>query len=121
MVTNCSQLDSVFRALAHPTRRAILERLSGGETTVGSLAEPFPVSRPAISKHLRILEAAGLVETSPDGRISRCSLNASPMREAADWIDDYRIYWERKLDSLARYLESDSAEDSEKPEEKETS
>lgn len=108
MVTNSTQLDLTFGALADPTRRAILARLAEGETSVKELAAPFAMSRPAISKHLRVLERAGLVKRSPDGRISRCSLDASPMREAAEWVEYYRRYWEGQLDALARYLEGES-------------
>ena len=101
MVTNDTQLDLVFSALGDRTRRAILERLAHGETTVGELAEPFHISRPAISKHLRVLERAG--------RISRCELDAGPMRDAAEWVEEYRRFWEDQLDSLARYLEKESS------------
>ena len=106
MVTNSRQLDSVFGALSDATRRAILEELARGERTVGELAEPFEISRPAISKHLRVLERAGLVQRTPEGRISRCSLDAEPLREAADWVEHYRAFWEGRLDALARYLEA---------------
>lgn len=92
-------------ALADPIRRAILMRLSQGEATVGELARPFYVSRPAISKHLRVLERAGLVVRTPEGRISRCTLDAAPMRDAAEWVERYRKFWEGQLDSLSRYLE----------------
>jgi DNA-binding transcriptional ArsR family regulator len=108
MVTNARQLDLTFGALADPTRRAILARLSRGETTVGELARPFAVSRPAISKHLRVLERAGLVRRSADGRLSRCELDAGPMRDAAEWVERYRKYWEDQLDSLSRYLEREA-------------
>ncbi len=104
MVTDHS-LDRTFSALADPIRRAILARLAEeGEATVGELAEPFDVSRPAISKHLRVLERAGLVRRAKDGRVSRCELDASPMKEAADWVERYRTFWEGQLDSLSRYL-----------------
>jgi len=106
MVTN--QLDLVFGALAHPTRREILARLARGEATVGELAEPFDVSRPAISKHLRVLEEAGLVDRARDGRTSRCELDASPMREAAEWVTRYRAFWDARLDALTRYVESET-------------
>ena len=107
MVTNSTQLDLTFGALADPIRRAILARLSRGVTTVGDLARPFDVSRPAISKHLRVLERAKLVRRTRDGRVSRCGLDASPMREAADWVERYRGFWEGQLDSLSQYLEQD--------------
>lgn len=106
MVTISSEhLDRTFAALADPTRRAILEHLSQGPTTVGELADPFRISRPAISKHLRVLERAGLVQRRQDGRLSRCALDATPMKNAADWVERYRRYWEQQLDALTRYLE----------------
>jgi DNA-binding transcriptional ArsR family regulator len=98
-------LDRVFGALADPTRRAILDRLTGGEATVGELAEPFAMSRPAISKHLDVLERAGLVHRVPDGRINRCVMDGEPLRDASAWVERYRRYWEGQLEALARYLE----------------
>ncbi len=105
MVTNGSKLDRTFGALADPIRRAILGRLADGDATVGELARPFDVSRPAISKHLRVLERAGLVRRTRDGRVSRCGLDANPIRDAAQWVEQYRGYWEQQLDSLERYFE----------------
>lgn len=110
MVTNERQLDLTFGALSDSTRRAILARLTEGEATVGELAEPFEISRPAVSKHLRVLERAGLVRRTPEGRVSRCELDATPMRDAAEWVERYRRYWEDQLESLARYLENEKAE-----------
>jgi DNA-binding transcriptional ArsR family regulator len=107
MVTNSEGLDLTFAALADSTRRAILARLARGESTVGDLARPFEISRPAISKHLRVLERAGLVRRTRDGRLSRCGLNASPMRDAAEWVEEYRQFWESQLDALARFLENE--------------
>ncbi|MEN8145124.1 MAG: metalloregulator ArsR/SmtB family transcription factor [Gemmatimonadota bacterium] len=101
------RLDATFGALADPTRRAILTRLAIGTTTVGELAKPFDVSRPAISKHLRVLEKAGLVRRARDGRLSRCGLDASPMRDASEWVERYRMFWESQLGALSRYFESD--------------
>lgn len=75
---------------------------------MGELARPFDVSGPAISKHLRVLERAGLVERSKEGRYSRCQLNAGPMREAAEWVERYRAFWEDRLDALSRYLEEEA-------------
>ena len=98
-------LDFTFAALADPTRRAILERLSTGDSSVTALAAPFDVSLPAISKQLRVLERAGLLVQQKDGRIRRCKLEAQPMKEAVDWIAQYRRFWEAKLESLASYLE----------------
>jgi DNA-binding transcriptional ArsR family regulator len=105
MVTNRQTLDRTFGALADGTRRAILGQLAYGDATVGELAAPFKVSRPAISKHLRVLERAGLVKRARDGRISRCVLNARALREAAEWVDAYRGFWTGRLDALARYIE----------------
>jgi len=113
MVTNIRQLDSIFGALSDATRRAILDELASGERTVGELAKPFEISRPAISKHLRVLEKAGLVQRTPEGRISRCALDARPLREAADWVGHYRAFWEGRLDALARYLETPKPVDEE--------
>lgn len=98
-------LDAVFSALAHPIRRAIVERLSEGDCPVGDLARPHDVSLPAITKHLRVLEEAGLLEQTPDGRIRRCALKAKPLSSAFSWIVQYRLFWENALDALARNLE----------------
>ena len=108
MVTSPDALDRVFAALADPTRRAILDRLAGGEVTVGELAEPFAMSRPAISKHLDVLERAGLVHRIPDGRVNRCRLDGQPMRDAVEWMERYRAYWDDQLDRLARFLEPET-------------
>ena len=106
-------LDATFAALADPTRRAILTRLSEGEATVGELAAPFEVTLPAVSKHLRVLERAGMLKQERDGRVRRCQLNAAPMREAAEWIDRYRQYWQGQLDALAEFLERQSNQSAE--------
>jgi DNA-binding transcriptional ArsR family regulator len=105
MVTSYRRLDRTFGALADGTRRAILAQLALGDATVGELARPFRVSRPAISKHLRVLERAGLVQRGREGRVSRCVLDAAGMREAAEWVDRYRGFWEGRLDALSRYIE----------------
>jgi DNA-binding transcriptional ArsR family regulator len=97
-------LSTTFQALADPTRRAILGRLTLGEATVCELAEPFDMSLPAVSKHLTVLEGAGLLHRQRDGRIRRCHLDTQPMIEAADWISDYRRFWEAQLDRLEQYL-----------------
>jgi DNA-binding transcriptional ArsR family regulator len=110
MVTISTQLDQTFAALGDSTRRAILGRLALGEATVGELARPFRISRPAISKHLRVLEDAGLVRRTRDGRVNRCALDPEPMRAAADWVEQYRAFWEGQLDALARYMEATNAE-----------
>ena len=98
-------LDSTFGALSDPTRRAILAQLAEGESTVGEIAAPFDVSLPAISRHLRVLETAGLIARRKEGRIHRCRLQPEAMREAADWIDHYRRFWEDQFHALAAYLE----------------
>jgi DNA-binding transcriptional ArsR family regulator len=102
-------LDATFGALADPTRRAILARLARGGATVTELAAPFDVSLPAVSKHLRVLESAGLLHREIDGRIHRCRLAPRPMKDAAAWIETYRVFWEGQLDALANYLESTGA------------
>ncbi|MFQ5693405.1 MAG: ArsR/SmtB family transcription factor [Nitrospinota bacterium] len=104
-------LDATFAALSDPTRRAILARLARGESSVTELARPFNVSLPAVSKHLRVLERAGLLVRERDGRVHRCRLNAKPMKDADDWIRRYRNFWENRLDALAKYLESTSEEE----------
>jgi DNA-binding transcriptional ArsR family regulator len=105
MVNNPRALDSTFAALSDATRRGILARLAAGETSVSELAKPYDMTLPAVSKHLRVLESAGLVARRKDGRVQRCSLVAEPMKSAADWIEHYRCFWEAQLASLARYLE----------------
>ncbi len=99
-------LDATFGALADPTRRAILARLAQGEAMVTELAEPFRVSLPAISKHVRVLESAGLLEREISGRVHRCRLAAEPMKNAAAWIEQYRAFWESQFEALATYLET---------------
>jgi len=99
-------LDAVFAALAHPIRRSMIERLSEGECAVGDLAKPHHVSLPAISKHLRVLEEAGLLEQTPDGRVRRCALKAKPLSAAFGWIVQYRLFWEDTLDALAKHVET---------------
>jgi DNA-binding transcriptional ArsR family regulator len=103
MVKN-QRLDATFRALSDPTRRAIVERLTRGDASVGELAEPFDISLPAISKHLTVLEQAGLVARIKEGRTRRCRLNEQPMQEALRWIASYGSFWEGQLDSLERFL-----------------
>jgi DNA-binding transcriptional ArsR family regulator len=98
------QLSSTFSALADPTRRAILTKLSKGERSVSDLAEPFDMSLPAISKHLKVLEKAGLIQRSRDAQYRPCKLNAKPLREAAKWVEQYRQFWEERLDRLDDYL-----------------
>lgn len=107
-------LDAVFSALGDPTRRAILAQLAEGESRVSELAAPHEMSLPAISKHLKVLETAGLISRERDGRVIRCNLDAGPLREAADWIDQYRVFWEGQFDQLARYLERTSKDEEKK-------
>ena len=98
------QLSSTFSAIADPTRRAILVRLSRGEAAVKELAEPFRMTLPAITKHLKVLEKAGLIERSRSAQMRPCKLRAKPLKEAASWIDHYRRFWEGSLDRLDNYL-----------------
>src|SRR5436190_23868955 len=97
-------LDATFAALSDPTRRAIVERLTRGEASVGELAEPFEISLPAVSKHLTVLEEAGLLVRIKEGRMRRCRLIEEPMREALEWIASYGSFWEGQLDSLEKLL-----------------
>ena len=102
---NNHSLNRTFAALADPTRRAILARLAEGEATVGVLAGPFDVSLPAISKHLRVLEGAGLITRRKLGRVRRCAILPGPIMAADAWINHYRQFWERQFDSLESYLD----------------
>jgi DNA-binding transcriptional ArsR family regulator len=97
-------LDSAFAALADPTRRAILARLSLGEATVGELARPFALSQPAVSKHLKVLERAGLIAAGRDAQRRPRRLNPDGMRLVADWLEPFRRQWDSRLDNLERYL-----------------
>ena len=97
-------LSTTFAALSDPTRRAILARLTRGEATVGALAEPFSMSLPAVSRHLRVLQQAQLIERRVDAQWRMCALRAEPLREASNWIADYRSFWSGRLDKLAAYL-----------------
>jgi DNA-binding transcriptional ArsR family regulator len=105
MVTINTHLDRAFAALADPTRRAIVARLASGDSSVGELARPFNMSRPAISKHLRVLEEAGLVQRTREGRVNRCALDARGMRPIAKWIDRYRMFWSNRLFDLKQFVE----------------
>ncbi|SFK57853.1 ArsR/SmtB family transcription factor [Methylocapsa palsarum] len=98
------RLNSTLSALADPTRRAILARLALGETSVAELAKPFDMSGPAVSRHLRVLEAAGLITRSRDAQRRPCRLNAAPLAEVADWLERYRLFWEASFDRLEDYL-----------------
>ena len=98
------QLSSTFAALADPTRRAILERLSRGEASVNALAEPFPISGQAISKHLRVLERAGLIERTRTAQLRPSRLRGAPLKGAADWLESYRAFWDDSFDALEARL-----------------
>ena len=99
------QLSTTFAALADPTRRAIMARLLSGERSVSELAEPFDMSLPAVSKHLRVLERAGLIARRRDAQWRRCHIEAGPLKEVADWTERYRHIWEERLDRLDKYLQ----------------
>lgn len=97
-------LSDVFSALGDPTRRAILARLALGEASVGELAEPFQMSGPGVSKHLKVLERAGLIERGREAQWRPCRLTAGPLKEAAGWLDAYRRFWDDSFDRMADYL-----------------
>jgi DNA-binding transcriptional ArsR family regulator len=98
------QLDLTFAALSDPTRRAILSMLASGEKSVTDLAEPFRMTLPAVSKHLKVLQRAGLVSQGREAQWRPCRLEAAPLKDAADWIEHYRAYWEESFDRLEDYL-----------------
>jgi len=98
------RLSSTFAALADPTRRAILARLASGQTSVTALAKPFDISLPAVSKHLKVLEGAGLIARSRDAQWRPCRLQANPLKDIADWVEYYRRHWEESFEKLDRYL-----------------
>jgi len=116
------QLSVVFAALADPTRRAILARLADGDATVTELAEPFSISLPAISRHLKVLERAGLISRSRSGQWRSSTLETAPLREATDWMDRYRVFWDASFDRLDAHLrriqEGRAAEGQDRPTEK---
>src|SRR4051794_39966858 len=94
------QLSNTFSALSDPTRRAILARLAGGEKNVGELAKPFKISKPAITKHLKVLERAGLITQGRHAQWRPCKLHAAPLKQASDWMDNYRRFWEESFEKL---------------------
>jgi DNA-binding transcriptional ArsR family regulator len=98
------RLSATFAALADPTRRAIIARLAAGEASVTTLAEPFDMSLPAVSKHLKVLERAGLIARGRSAQWRPCRLEAGPLKDAVDWLEHYRQYWEQSLDRLEDYL-----------------
>ena len=105
------QLSTTFAALADPTRRAILARLASGACSVTELAEPFEMSMPAVSKHLRVLERAGLIARSREAQWRPCRIEAAPLKEVAEWTERYRKIWERHFDSLELYLQEMKAKE----------
>lgn len=112
MVKYSSALDSTFGALADPTRRAILATLMLGQASISELAKPHRMSLPAVMKHVRVLEEAGLVSQKKTGRTRHCTLAAQPLQDAQDWLAQYRAFWENKFDALDRFLkEQDDKED----------
>jgi DNA-binding transcriptional ArsR family regulator len=104
-------LSTTFAALADPTRRAILARLASGAAPVSELAEPFQMSMPAVSKHLKVLERAGLIARSREAQWRPCRLEASPLKDVADWVEHYRGFWEQSLDRLDSYLREIQSEE----------
>ena len=98
------RLSATFGALADPTRRAILARLAEGEAPVTELAEPFSMSLPAVSRHLKVLERAGLISRSRSAQWRPCRLSSEPLKEVSEWLDEYRRFWDESLDNLAEYL-----------------
>lgn len=110
-VNRDERLDRLFRALGDRTRRSMLRRLARGPAVVGELAEPFDMTLPAASKHLRVLERAGLVRRRIDGRVHHCSLDPRRLAEVRRWLDHYQRFWDETLDSLTRHVGNDAAED----------
>ncbi|HLB08729.1 MAG TPA: metalloregulator ArsR/SmtB family transcription factor [Gemmatimonadaceae bacterium] len=106
MVYSHRSLDATFSALADPTRRDILARLAAGDRTIGELASRFTMSLPAVSKHVRVLQRAGLATVEKEGRVRRATLHAAPMRDVLAWVARYKQFWETELDLLAAYLEN---------------
>ena len=98
------QLSTTFAALSDPTRRAILARLALGETSVKELSEPFAITAPSITKHLKVLERAGLIARGRDAQWRPCRLEAAPLREVSEWVEDYRRFWDEKFNRLDHYL-----------------
>jgi DNA-binding transcriptional ArsR family regulator len=105
MVNNADHLTATFAALADPTRRAILARLASGECSVTELAEPFDMSMPAVSKHLRVLERAGLIARGREAQWRPCRLQPAPLKDVSDWIERYRDLWAQRFDRLENYLQ----------------
>ncbi|HEX7928126.1 MAG TPA: metalloregulator ArsR/SmtB family transcription factor [bacterium] len=108
-MTNDARLDAVFHALADRTRRALLARLRQGPVRVTDLAKPFDMALPTVSKHIRVLEAAGLIARTVEGRVHQCALATAPLQDADAWIAHYRQFWDETLEALAAYAESPPA------------
>ncbi len=106
MVNNVARLDAVFGALADPTRRAMVSRLARGTSTVGDLGAPFSISKAAVTKHVKVLERAGLLRRQVDGRVHHCEIDPAPLSTAQAWVDEVRQFWENRLDDLAAFLDS---------------
>ncbi len=104
---NSPQLDAALAAVADPTRRAIVARLAQGPTTVGDIAEPFDMSLPAISKHLTVLERAGLIDREKVGRERHCRLRPAPLEAVSSWVQQYAVFWQHQLDSLTAFVENE--------------
>ncbi|ELY95466.1 ArsR/SmtB family transcription factor [Natrialba taiwanensis] len=102
-----ADLDAIFQALSHPTRRALIEDLATGPASVTELAEPHDISLAAVSKHLQVLEDAGLIEVEQDGRVRQCQLEAEPLSVAFGWLTQYRVFWDDRLDALGDHLENE--------------
>ena len=115
-----SQLDATFAALADPTRRAIIARLAEGPAPVGELAAPFEISLPAVSRHLKVLEGAGLISREKDAQWRRCHLQPQGLAGAADWIESTRRFWEERLDNLAHFLRRQESNGKEKADGRDT-
>lgn len=111
MPNHDSALDPVFHALADPTRRAVLQRLSKGPASVSELAKPFQMALPSFLQHLRVLEAGGLVRSTKAGRVRTCEINPAPLTQAESWIAEHRAAWEQRLSNLGDYLNSVQAEE----------
>jgi DNA-binding transcriptional ArsR family regulator len=109
------RLSSIFSALADPTRRAILARLASGEASVGELSEPFQMSKPAVSKHLKVLEQAGLIAKSRAAQWRLCRLEGAPLREVADWMEPYRSFWDESFSRLDDHLRRMKADKENQP------
>lgn len=102
---NSDQLDLTFSALSDPTRRGILEQLSNGQATVGELGKPYEMSMAAISKHLKILEGAGLISRTKQAQWRHCRFEGAPLKDASKWVQKYKVFWETQLEQLDQYLE----------------